>query len=86
MDSETIKYLFKVILILLNFLIIFSVLLFSDDNDINSYSGSYSEKDKNRKIQGAELFLNRLLFFLITFYFIFIISVYYLTEVKNKLI
>ncbi|CAP18486.1 hypothetical protein ATP_00299 [Candidatus Phytoplasma mali] len=76
------EYLSQCILILFNFLIIFSVILFSDDNNINSYSGSYSEKDKNRKIQGAELFLNRLLFFLITFYFSYIIFLCYLPNTK----
>ncbi|MFP7699469.1 MAG: hypothetical protein ACLTFB_00450 [Candidatus Phytoplasma pyri] len=83
MNSETIKFLLKIILILFNFLIIFSVLLFSDENNINSYAGSYSEKDKNRKIQGAELFLNRLLLFLITFYFI--IFLYCLTGSENNI-
>lgn len=66
----------KIVLIIFNFFIIFSVLLFAEDNDINSYVGSYSEKNKNRKIQGAELFLSRLLFWLITFDFLTAIYIY----------
>lgn len=50
------------------FLIINVLLLQTDEDGMNSFTGVASEQYKNRKMQGAELFLNRSLFFLTAFY------------------
>ncbi len=57
------------LLIFISFFLIANVLLLQSDEDgMNSFTGVASEQYKNRKMQGLELFLNRSMFFLTAFY------------------
>ncbi|WP_349402037.1 putative membrane protein [Candidatus Phytoplasma solani] len=55
----------KIIAIVISILIILSILLLSDSNDLVSFSGSSFSQKQNRKIKGEHFFLN-LLFTLLT--------------------
>ncbi|CCV64157.1 Probable protein-export translocase membrane protein SecG [Alteracholeplasma palmae J233] len=61
------------LILIVSFLLIANVLLLqSDDDGMNSFTGVASEQYKNRKMQGSELFLNRSMMVLTAFFIGFI--------------